>query len=228
MGRTMSAACREVTAPVSGSTEVSSRSRPISAPGITGVACAKASSPHLYARGWPRRRSSSTTPTAASAGGRWRCSSAWIATRAASAAARDRRGGPAARRRAVEARDASWHLVMDPPGAERSARHRARSLQRRRRLRPGAAAAAPRPRPAPLVARVPGPTERGYRWVVEHRGPLGRFVPARAALGGPGDRGARRAAPSVGRLADGVGPGPGNHLPSLPPGCLGTRFSSRV
>jgi hypothetical protein len=34
--------------------------------------------------------------------------------------------------------------------------------------------------PAALFARFPRATERGYRWVAEHRGPLDRFVPARA------------------------------------------------
>ena len=34
--------------------------------------------------------------------------------------------------------------------------------------------------PAALFARFPTATERGYRWVAEHRGLLGRFVPARA------------------------------------------------
>ncbi|MBS1892178.1 MAG: DUF393 domain-containing protein [Actinobacteria bacterium] len=97
---------------------------------------------------------------------------------------------------APEERDASWHLVIDRPGPEQlrldhpPARFSAgaafapalRMLPRGRRL-------------AWLVARVPGPTERGYRWVAEHRRRLGRLVPRRArrwadrviaAHGGPG------------------------------------------
>ncbi len=57
-----------------------------------------------------------------------------------------------------EQRAASWHLI-DDDGRRRSA---------------GAALA-----PA-LFARFPGATEWGYRWVAEHRGLLGRFVPGRA------------------------------------------------
>jgi predicted DCC family thiol-disulfide oxidoreductase YuxK len=80
-----------------------------------------------------------------------------------------------------EERDSSWHLVIDPPGAEQlsfdtaPARFSAgaafapalRHLPRGRRL-------------AWLVARIPGPTERGYRWVAGHRSLLGHFVPRRA------------------------------------------------
>jgi predicted DCC family thiol-disulfide oxidoreductase YuxK len=81
----------------------------------------------------------------------------------------------------TEERNASWHLVIDPPGAEQLSfdtgpeRFSAgaafvpvlRLLPRGRRI-------------AFLVARIPGATERGYRWVADHRGPLGRFVPGRA------------------------------------------------
>jgi predicted DCC family thiol-disulfide oxidoreductase YuxK len=80
-----------------------------------------------------------------------------------------------------EERDSSWHVVIDPPGVEQlsfdtvPARFSAgaafapvlRHLPRGRRL-------------AWLVARVPGPTERGYRWVAGHRSLLGHFVPRRA------------------------------------------------
>ena len=69
----------------------------------------------------------------------------------------------------VEQRDASWHLVTD---GERfsagAALAPALSLLRGGRI------------PAAFFARFPGATERGYRWVAEHRGLLGRFVPARA------------------------------------------------
>ncbi len=78
-------------------------------------------------------------------------------------------------------RGASWHLVIDPLGPgqlsfdtspERFSAGAAlapvlRLLPRGRRL-------------AFLVARVPGTTERGYRWVAGHRGPLGRLVTRRA------------------------------------------------
>lgn len=81
----------------------------------------------------------------------------------------------------VGERNASWHVVIDPPGLDQlsfdaaPARFSAgaafvpalRLLPRGRRL-------------AFLIARIPGPTGRGYRWVAEHRRLLGRFVPARA------------------------------------------------
>lgn len=57
----------------------------------------------------------------------------------------------------VEQRDASWHLIADD-GTRRSA---------------GAGFVA-------AYARFPRATERAYRWVADHRGLLGRFVPARA------------------------------------------------
>lgn len=67
-------------------------------------------------------------------------------------------------------RNASWHLVPGD-GARTGA---------------GAALApalSPLPGgrvPAAIFARFPGATERGYRWVAEHRALLGRFVAARA------------------------------------------------
>jgi predicted DCC family thiol-disulfide oxidoreductase YuxK len=78
----------------------------------------------------------------------------------------------------VEEREASWHLVIDPTGPDQLSFDAAplrfsagaalapalRLLPRGRRL-------------AFLVARVPGPTECGYRWVAGHRGLLGHFVP---------------------------------------------------
>ena len=81
----------------------------------------------------------------------------------------------------VEERNASWHVVIDPPGPDQlsfdaaPARFSAgaafvpalRVLPRGRRL-------------AFLAARVPGPTERGYRWVAGHRGLLGHLVGGRA------------------------------------------------
>jgi predicted DCC family thiol-disulfide oxidoreductase YuxK len=67
-------------------------------------------------------------------------------------------------------RDASWHLV-DESGRRNSA---GAALAPVLALLPGGRG------PAALVARMPRVTERGYRWVVDHRGLLGRFVPARA------------------------------------------------
>jgi predicted DCC family thiol-disulfide oxidoreductase YuxK len=69
-----------------------------------------------------------------------------------------------------EQRNSSWHLV-DESGRRNSA---GTALAPALTLLPGGRA------PAALVARVPHLTERGYRWVVDHRGLLGRFVPARA------------------------------------------------
>jgi predicted DCC family thiol-disulfide oxidoreductase YuxK len=82
-------------------------------------------------------------------------------------------------------RNASWHLV-DSSGRRNSA---GAALAPALTLLPGGRG------PAALIARMPHLTERGYRWVVDHRGLLGRFVPnaARrwadrviAAHGGPG------------------------------------------
>jgi predicted DCC family thiol-disulfide oxidoreductase YuxK len=69
-----------------------------------------------------------------------------------------------------EQRNSSWHLV-DESGRRNSA---GAALAPALALLPGGRL------PAALVARVPHLTERGYRWVVDHRGFLGRFVPARA------------------------------------------------
>jgi predicted DCC family thiol-disulfide oxidoreductase YuxK len=81
----------------------------------------------------------------------------------------------------AEERGASWHLVIDPPAPEQLSFDAAPA-----RFSAGAALAPalrllPRGRRlAFLVARIPGPTERGYRWVAGHRGALGRLVPRRA------------------------------------------------
>lgn len=69
-----------------------------------------------------------------------------------------------------EQRNASWHLV-DDSGRRNSA---GAALAPALTLLPGGHWA------AAIVARMPHLTERGYRWVVDHRGFLGRFVPARA------------------------------------------------
>ncbi len=67
-------------------------------------------------------------------------------------------------------RDASWHLV-DAKGARTSA---GAALAPALRVLPGGRI------PASLIACFPQATERAYRWVADHRGLLGRFVPARA------------------------------------------------
>jgi predicted DCC family thiol-disulfide oxidoreductase YuxK len=69
-----------------------------------------------------------------------------------------------------EQRNSSWHLV-DESGRRNSA---GAALAPALALLPGGRG------PAALVARIPHLTERGYRWVVDHRSLLGRFVPARA------------------------------------------------
>jgi predicted DCC family thiol-disulfide oxidoreductase YuxK len=81
-------------------------------------------------------------------------------------------------------RDASWHLVLDPPAASDTEQLSFDVVPTR--FSAGAAVAPalrllPRGRRvAWIVARMPERTERGYRWVAEHRGLLGRFVPRRA------------------------------------------------
>jgi predicted DCC family thiol-disulfide oxidoreductase YuxK len=80
-----------------------------------------------------------------------------------------------------EKRNASWHLVLDAtsspdgtasPGPARFSAGAA--------LAPALAFLPAGRMPSALVARMPRLTERGYRWVADHRGLLGRFVPARA------------------------------------------------
>jgi predicted DCC family thiol-disulfide oxidoreductase YuxK len=70
----------------------------------------------------------------------------------------------------VEDRNASWHLI-DGNGR----RHTAGAA-----LAPALSVLPAGRFPAALVARMPRITERGYRWVADHRGLLGRFVPGRA------------------------------------------------
>jgi hypothetical protein len=84
-------------------------------------------------------------------------------------------------------RNASWHLIVDDPEAPGlSAARSASSSLGATRFSAGAALAPalsllPGGRiPATLFARFPRATERAYRWVADHRGTLGRFVPARA------------------------------------------------
>ncbi len=70
----------------------------------------------------------------------------------------------------VAQRNASWHLV-DAAGRRNSA---GAALAPALSLLPGGRW------PAALVGRMPHATERGYRWVADHRGLLGRFVPGAA------------------------------------------------
>ena len=93
-------------------------------------------------------------------------------------------------------RDASWHLVIDPPPA---AGHEQLSLDAAPVRFSAGAALAPVLRLLPrgrrlafLVARMPGPTERGYRWVAAHRTLLGHLVPGRARRWADGVIGGRR------------------------------------
>jgi predicted DCC family thiol-disulfide oxidoreductase YuxK len=83
----------------------------------------------------------------------------------------------------VEERKASWHLVLDdgapvaaapspPPAAARFSAGAA--LAPAMTLLPGGRL------PAALFARFPQAAERGYRWVADHRGFLGRFLSSRA------------------------------------------------
>jgi predicted DCC family thiol-disulfide oxidoreductase YuxK len=67
-------------------------------------------------------------------------------------------------------REGSWHLVS-PDGRRWSAGAAAPPLLR---LLPGGRA------PAAILARAPRATERGYRWVADHRSTLGRLIPSRA------------------------------------------------
>jgi predicted DCC family thiol-disulfide oxidoreductase YuxK len=68
-----------------------------------------------------------------------------------------------------EERNASWHLIRAAARTSAGA-----ALAPGLRLLPGGRA------PAALFARFPDATERGYHWVTEHRGLLGRFLGARA------------------------------------------------
>lgn len=67
-----------------------------------------------------------------------------------------------------EQRAASWHLVS-PDGRGYSA---GAALAPMLRLLPAGRT------PAAAASRMPGATERGYRWVADHRVQLSRFVPA--------------------------------------------------
>jgi predicted DCC family thiol-disulfide oxidoreductase YuxK len=80
-------------------------------------------------------------------------------------------------------RMASWHLVA-PDGARRAGGAAVAPLLR---LLPGGRV------PAAVAERFPGLTDRGYRWVAEHRSRLSRWVPASAK---------RRASERVSRRED--------------------------
>jgi predicted DCC family thiol-disulfide oxidoreductase YuxK len=68
-----------------------------------------------------------------------------------------------------EQRNASWHLILDGERFSAGA-----ALAPALRLLPGGRLL------GAVFARFPRSTERGYRWVADHRGLLGRFVSARA------------------------------------------------
>lgn len=68
-----------------------------------------------------------------------------------------------------EVRSASWHLI-DPAGARRSGGD---ALPELLRQLPGGGP------PASVLDRIPGVTDRGYRWVAEHRSLLSKGVPSR-------------------------------------------------
>ena len=82
-------------------------------------------------------------------------------------------------------RMASWHLVS-PDGVRRSGGSAVPPLLR---LLPGGRL------PAAASERLPGLTERAYRWVAEHRTALSRWVPARLK---------RRAGESVSRREEAI------------------------
>jgi predicted DCC family thiol-disulfide oxidoreductase YuxK len=67
-----------------------------------------------------------------------------------------------------DVRATSWHLI-DPNGRRRSG---GAALPELLRLLPAGSA------PASLLDTIPGVTDRGYRWVAEHRSMLSRGVPA--------------------------------------------------
>jgi predicted DCC family thiol-disulfide oxidoreductase YuxK len=71
-------------------------------------------------------------------------------------------------------RAASWHLILAGVAASPIRFSAGAALAPALRLLPGGRF------PAALFDRFPRATEAGYRWVAEHRGLLGRFVPARA------------------------------------------------
>lgn len=69
-------------------------------------------------------------------------------------------------------RTASWHLIS-PAGLRRSG---GAAIPPLLRLLPGGRL------PAAVFARFPDLTDRGYRWVAEHRSQLSRLIPSRAKV----------------------------------------------
>jgi predicted DCC family thiol-disulfide oxidoreductase YuxK len=191
----MSAACREVTAPLAASTEVSSVGLPIEAPEITECRRQSFTATSLYAQRmatviydadcglcrftlallltWDRRRvarsrSERGRPCPPNQQVRWARSAAICALRPLPL------GTPEADRLLADLteaeRNASWHLV-DDAGRRNSA---GAALPPALELLPGGRI------PAAVLSRAPHLTERAYRWVADHRSFLGRFVPQRA------------------------------------------------
>ena len=88
-----------------------------------------------------------------------------------------------------EARLSSWHLISPDGGRSSGGAAFAPLL----RLLPGGAPG------AAVTSAAPGLSERGYRWVADHRSALSRLVPARSKLWAQDVVGRAEAEPGPGR-----------------------------